>query len=353
MAQNLETLPYPRRQFVRNALSAAAIVPLGAAVAAHPVVAHTEEVPPAPSAGRARVGCTSWVFHGFNAGADPTEAIERIGEMGFEGIELILNDRSDIKDFWTAKQIGDIKKRLEKHRLVVSQFVMFQPVVEGLTSTDADQRKRNLDFFEQGCRIGRQLDAPMVNFVAPWPPELHAPGHDYLPRYYDLPNPNPGQKFHVDIAAGFDWDTLWRNFVEMVKACLERVKRHGMKLSIEHHTHTMINDATAFLRLWDAVREPALGYNLDAGWTLLQREYPPVAIHKLGRRLMNAHIRDIDGLMRRFVHIGEGVMDFRAIAAAIKASGFTGFLNLEQDKEPGDMGATCRRYLAMMKEFLD
>jgi sugar phosphate isomerase/epimerase len=45
-----------------------------------------------------------------------------------------------------------------------------------------------------------------------------------------------------------------------------------MRLSIEHHTHTMINDATAFLRLCDAIRDPALGYNLDAGWTLLQRE---------------------------------------------------------------------------------
>jgi sugar phosphate isomerase/epimerase len=77
-----------------------------------------------------------------------------------------------------------------------------------------------------------------------------------------------------------------------------------------------------------------------------------VAIHKLGRRLANAHIRDIDGLMRRFVHIGQGVMEFLAIAAAVKAVRFTGFLDLEQDKVPGDMTATCRRYLSMMKECL-
>ena len=46
----------------------------------------------------------------------------------------------------------------------------------------------------------------------------------------------------------------------------------GAARSIEHHTHCMIHDATSFLRLWDAVGDPDLGYNLDIGWTLSQRE---------------------------------------------------------------------------------
>src|SRR5207244_11508251 len=101
--------------------------------------------------------------------------------------------------------------------------------------------------------------------------------------------------FRIDIAAGFDWDQLRETYVASTKACPERVKAHGMKLSIEHHTHTMIPDATSFLRLWDAVRDPDLGYNMDVGWTLSQREYPPVAIHKVKGHLMNLHMRDIDG----------------------------------------------------------
>ncbi len=114
----------------------------------------------------------------------------------------------------------------------------------------------------------------------------------------------------------------------------------------------MIHDATAFLRLWDAIRDPALGFNLDIGWAMLQREYPPVAIHRTKDHLMNLHARDIDGLMREFVHVGDGVMDFQAVAEALKAIGFQGFLCIEQDKHPGDMEATCGRYLAMMKECL-
>ena len=99
-----------------------------------------------------------------------------------------------------------------------------------------------------------------------------------------------------------------------------------------------------------------MGINLDAGWIALEREYPPVSIHKTGKHLMNVHARDIDGLMRRFVHAGQGVMDFKAIAEALKAVRFQGFLSLEQDGQPGDppgaMQATCKRYLAMMKEYL-
>jgi sugar phosphate isomerase/epimerase len=57
--------------------------------------------------------------------------------------------------------------------------------------------------------------------------------------------------------------------------------------------------------------------------------------------------------MHRFVHVGQGVMDFRAIVEAVKAVGFQGCLSLEQDGQAGfDMKATCARYLAMMKELL-
>jgi sugar phosphate isomerase/epimerase len=300
---------------------------------------------------RPRIGCGSFCFHPFSPTATPDAAIDIIGAMGFEGIELILLSRESIDAYWTDEKIARLRQKLDAYKLEVAQFIVFQPVVEGLTSLDADTRKRNLDYFEAGCKIGRKLNAPIVNIVAPWPRELKAAA-TYLPRYYDIENPKPSEKFHIDIDPTFDWDKLWTAYVATTKACLERAKAHRMKLTIEHHTHTMIPTADAFLRLWDAVRDPALGYNLDTGWTASHRDYPPEAIFKVRRQLMNLHVRDIDGLMRKFPHIGEGVMDFKAICDALKAIQFRGFLTLEQDKLPGDMRATARRYLAMMKEYL-
>jgi len=56
--------------------------------------------------------------------------------------------------------------------------------------------------------------------------------------------------------------------------------------------------------------------------------------------------------MREYVPIGQGVMDIKAIADAVKAIGFTGFLSLEQDGSSEDMKVTCQRYISMMKEYL-
>jgi len=338
-----------RREFI----TALGVAGPAAAAAARALAAPAPEPPqPARKAGaRPWLGSVSWNFHSLAAGAHPEEAIDIIGSLGFDGIELIANSRRDVDEYWTDGTIARIRKQLERNHLVVNQFPFFQPVVEGLTSRRPEERKLSLEYFERGCKIGKKLGAPMVNIVAPWARELSAPGTDYLPRYF-MGDPKPGEKFHIDIAPGYDYDELWRLFVETMRACLERAEAHGLTFSIENHTHTMMPVTDSFLRLWDAIKDPALGCNLDCGWAMNQREYPPVAIRKLDRHLMNVHVRDINATMREYVAIGEGVMDFKAIADAVKAIGFTGFLSLEQDGSGFDMKETCRRYLTIMKGYL-
>ena len=344
-----------RRDFVK--LGAGTVLAAAAAAAGRMQAAEQPAASPAVPAGRPRISSVSWNFHNLGAGyTRPDKAIEEIGQLGFEGIELILTGRAEIAAYWTDATIAEIRKRLDHYKLQVPQFALFQPVVEELTSSNADERAKALDRFEAGCRIAVKLGAPMVNIVAPWARELTARGAGYLPRYYEVAGAKPGVKFHIDIAPGYDWEQLWSTFVETIKGCLARAKAHGLRFSIENHTHTMMAETNGFLRLWDAIRDPALGINLDVGWIALEREYPPVSVHKTGKHLMNVHARDIDGLMHRFVHAGQGVMDFKALAEALKAVGFQGFVSLEQDGQAGDaagaMKETCKRYLAMMKEYL-
>ena len=299
---------------------------------------------------QAKIGCVSWNFHSLAPGAHPEEAIDIIGSLGFEGVELIANSRKDVDEYWTDATIDRIRKQLERNQLVVNQFPLFQPVVEGLTSTNPEERKVSLDYFEKGCIIARKLGAPKVNIVAPWARELTSTS-SYLPRYF-MGDGKPGEKFHIDIGASYDFDKLWSLFVETIKACLERAKAQGMRFSIENHTHTMLPVSDSFLRLWDSVQDYAFGFNLDCGWAMNQREYPPVAIYKTRQYLMNLHARDIDARMREYVPIGNGVMDLKAIADAVKAIGFRGFISLEQDGAANEMKDVCRRYINLMKEYL-
>jgi len=332
-----------RRHFLQTAALTASGLSLPATAAERP--------PRTP--GKPKVGCLSWCFHSLAPTADPEPALDIIGQLGFDGVELIVTAPKDLKNFWTDAKIDRLNQKLQRNKLRVSQFVLFQPVVEDLSSTNPAAREQDLDNFEEGCRIGRKFEAPMINIVAPWARELKGPT-TYLPRYYEIANPRPGQKYHIDIAEGFDWDRVWDAYVQTTKACLSRAKAHGMKFSIEQHTHCLVPDAASFLRLWDQIRDDDLGYNIDVGWTLLQREYPPVAIHKVGRHLMNVHMRDIDGLMRRFPAFGRGVMDIEAIITALKKVGFNGFASIEQDKNPGDpdIRETCRQYVRIMREYI-
>ena len=332
-----------RRQFLGATACATAALPF--------LTRAAESTPSRP--GKIQVGCVSWCFHGLGPAADPEAAIDIIGELGFDGIELIATSRADFKTFWSDDRVDRVKRKVEQRKLRVSQFAMFQPVVEDLSSPKRDARDQALDHFESGCRLAARFNAPIVNIVAPWARELKGPTA-YLPRYYEVERGAPEKKFHIDIADGFDWDQIWTDFVETTKGCVSRAKAHGLNFSIENHTHTLLPDSGSCLRLWDAIRDPALGVNLDAGWIQLEREYPPVAIYKLKGHLMNLHLRDIDGLMRSFPPIGHGVMDFQAIIDALKRTGFQGFVSLEQDGHTGDpdMKVTCRRYLQMMRDYI-
>ena len=164
-------------------------------------IAAMAAAPLAGATGRPKIGCVSWNFHSLAAGAHPEEAIDIIGSLGFDGIELIANSRRDVDEYWTDSTIARVRKQVERNHLVVNQYPMFQPVVEGLTSRDAEERKRSLEYFDRGCKIASKLGAPMVNIVAPWARELSAPGAEYLPRYF-MEDPKGPEKFHIDIAPG-------------------------------------------------------------------------------------------------------------------------------------------------------
>ena len=346
---------FNRRSFLRKSVlySAASMAALKSA----PLFAKNMENLPAPASlspadGAIKVGACSWVFHSLSAGQSPVEAIELLGGMGFDGVELIVSEPPDLTALWTDRFIGDVRRLLDKYKMEVSQMAMFQPVVQDLSNLDYDKRMKALDNFEAGVVIGKKLGSKIVNIVAPWPRELSSPDGGYLPRYYEVIKPKEGEKYAIKMDASFDWDKIWAQYVTTTKACLERAKKHNMLFTIEHHTNCIIPDASSFLLLCKDIPDKSLGYNMDVGWTQVQREYPPVAINKVKDRLYNLHIRDIDGAMRLFVHIGEGVMDFAGIIRELKKIGYKGFISLEQDKHPGDMKDTCKRYLELMRGLI-
>src|SRR5262245_2333497 len=74
------------------------------ATAGLPVVGRSVDLP-SSAKGKLKVGCLSWCFHDFSPGVDSEPAIDIIGELGFDGIELIVTAQKDLKDFWSDTRI--------------------------------------------------------------------------------------------------------------------------------------------------------------------------------------------------------------------------------------------------------
>ena len=332
-----------RRQFLATAALASTAAITKAAVKPEGFI------PPGFKPGQIKLASVSWNFGGIINSYPYDETIDIIGGMGFSGIELIIGEAKDIREYWSKEStISNLKKKLDSYNMAVSQFVLFQSAVEFLSSLNADERNRSLDVFEEGCKIAQKLNAPIINIVAPWPREVTGPT-TYLPRYFA--ERNQGKKYHMNIARDFDYGKVWKTFTHTMKDCTERATHYGLRFSLENHTHTLVHDSTAFLRLWDEIKDPNLGMNLDIGWIQLQREYPPMAIHKVKDHLMNCHLRDIDGEGLVFVGIGEGVMDFKAVIETLRAVGFTGYLAFEQDGV-SDMRKTLQNGIKLIEELL-
>jgi sugar phosphate isomerase/epimerase len=290
-----------------------------------------------------RLGCTAWAFTAPRYNPPYEAAIATIGELGFDGLELILHDPSDLESYWTPRKVDEIVRLYRSHGLTLSEFALYQNVVAGLPDLRADEKARSLEHFDRGCRLARSLGAEIVNMVAQWPIGLIAP-IPYPPSYTHV-NP-PGYeafepKFRMTLPPDFDWDAIWANYVDSMAQATRVAADHGLRLALEGHAHVIVPHTDSFLRLFDHVRHPALGANLDVAWQFVQREYVPWSIHKLKERIFHVHVRDADGLACYSLPVGAGILDWDGIVAALRQVGFDGFLSLEIGRY-----ADPRRYAA-------
>lgn len=307
-----------------------------------------------------KVGCAAWLWTEPAHNPPYEDAIRKIGELGFDGIELILRDFYDIKGYWTPEKRKEIRYMLDDYGLEVSQFAMFQNVMSGLASLNTESRQKSIDAFKTGCEISASLNCRIVNFVSPWPETITAP-NSYLPEYYyiNVPGVDPRiralqvfqTKMKFNFPKPFDWGKYWNSHVQAVRTVSEIAKEYGMLLAIENHANTMTPHTDSILRLCEEVGMDNLGANLDTVWAYLQRENLQWAVYKYGKRLFHVHMRDGDGLAAYNLPIRYGTIDWESVIAALKDIKYDGFLSLEWSHD-SEKKAHCKESLEYLRELI-
>lgn len=260
------------------------------------------------------------------------EAIENAGLLGFDGVELIAMDQSELTEYYTASKIKELRLAAQRHGLTISQFAVYSTACEGMASLDPSERLRGIEVFQQGISICRELGCDIINLVSHWPIGMKAP-IDYIPSYiYPIARGGarvPSPKFKMSLPEHFDFDEIWQNYTRSLATVSQLAGEQGIKFAIEGHAHVIVSGTDAMLRLFDQVNDQSLVVNFDTSWHFIQREYLPMSILKLKDRIAHVHVRDADGLLFYGAPPGQGIIDWPGVVQALSDVGYDGFLSFE------------------------
>ena len=260
------------------------------------------------------------------------EAIRNAGKIGFAGVELIAMDRGELYDYYTPPRVKELRALAAANGLEISQFAVYSTACEGMASLDAAEKSDGMKVFEKGIDVCADLGCKIVNLVSHWPVGLKAP-IEYPPSYiYPIARGAgrmPTSKVVMEIPQPFDFARIWDNYVDSLSKATSYAAKRGVKLAIEGHAHVIVSGADALLRLFDRLDHPNAVVNFDTSWHFIQREYVPMAIHKLKGKIAHVHMRDADGVLYYGAPVGQGVIDWHGVIRALRDTGFDGFLSFE------------------------
>lgn len=278
-----------------------------------------------------KLGCAIGCFTYPHYSAPYEEPLRRVGEMGFDGVEMIAAELSDLTDYYTPERTRALARQAADYGLQVSEFILYAPLVVGLAERDEKSKQAALDSIRRAVDIARMLGTDKLNTVSNWPNALRAP-ISYPPCYFH-PNVNGvglyEPKLKLELPKRYDAAGEWDNYMESLCRATAICEAEGMDFLLEGHANVICGTTDGFLRAADRIGSERFGTNFDTAWQLVQREYLPWSVYKLNARIRHVHLRDGDGMLCYNLAPGQGIIDWKGFVQALKDVGFDGYLSFE------------------------
>jgi sugar phosphate isomerase/epimerase len=174
--------------------------------------------------------------------------------------------------------------------------------------------------------------------------KLHAAGTVYFPKDED---DDIRSKFEYCKRAGISVIVAGDPAPETLPRIEKFVKEYDIRVAIHNHGpedklwHSPL-DVLNGVKKYD----PRIGCCIDIGHTVRAGTDVVKAIHEVGPRLYNMHVKDLTSFESKEsqVTVGDGIMPMRAIFEALIATNYKGFVDLEyevhgDDPMPGAIGS--------------
>ena len=256
-------------------------------------------------------------------GLTPLAALDLFAESGLDGAELIWQDGylGGIPESDDGPMVAEIKVRAGELGLLIGCLT---PYVTQLNSPDETIRQREISRLERAIHTAEVLGAPRIRVY----------GGTLL-----------GDEPEADVPH------LWARLVASLRRLGPIALDHGVVLCIENHFGTMTVSAADTLALVEEVDSPGVGILYDqANLAFTHREPYDEAIRLQAPWIRHVHVKDLE-----FIHpdrtlktnqvasidkserihasrmIGDGILDWGAIVAALRAVGYDGSYSLEYE----------------------
>jgi sugar phosphate isomerase/epimerase len=239
------------------------------------------------------------------------EAARRIAGLGYPGLELL----ADVPHAWPAGLLA-IQKRgileaMERNGLSFSNVNAFmmnavndarQPYWHpSFIEPEPHYRRVRIDHTRRALSLCAELGAPHITTEPGGP---LAPGQS--------------RQQAIDL------------FVEVLEPLAQQAHHLGILLLIEPEPGLLLETTDQYLEVAERLNAPSIGLNFDVGHAYCVGEDLPSAIAKLAPHIRHYHVEDI-AASRVHHHLvpGTGAIDFAAVVAEIRRTGYNGWLTVE------------------------
>ncbi len=257
--------------------------------------------------------------YGYPPPAEKTIAyLKETKAMGFSSVELEGIRREHLLDVYECR--FEIKEALQRLEQTVPYFCV---VLQGLSSTDPNERLENLKLFEKGCELASFLGAKGVLDNAPLPPYQFL-GNSGIERHH-----NQDTLLSAALPEGLNWKKYWDGLVETYKSACDIAGKYGLTNQMHPSAGVLSATADAFLYFADAVDCENLRFNFDTSNQFYMKENLGLSLIRLADHIDYIHVSDSHGSKIEHLPPGEGTVDWENFFNALHAIDFKGHIGID------------------------
>jgi sugar phosphate isomerase/epimerase len=266
------------------------------------------------------------------------ETIRKVADLGYAGIEVL----ADAPHAWPAMLLESQKRSIRQHLdhcgLAVSNVNAFmmnavgdprQPYWHpGWTDPDPHYRAIRREHTKRALRLAKELGATSVST-------------------------EPGGL----LAAGQTRQEASKIFYDEIMPCVEIAEKLELSILIEPEPDLFIERFEQFLEFSERVASPSIALNFDIGHAYCVGEDPQDWVERMAPWTRHYHCEDIASTrVHRHLIPGRGAIDFDSTLAAIRRTGYSGWITVElypHVDNPDDAGREARDYLLGVERRLN